>query len=82
MLQVPETVPFGKLGEEQHVRLWVHEVLRVFYDRLVDDKDRDWMIEYLRKMTKQYFKKDFDALFHQLLEGTGVEKVTQYELRR
>lgn len=82
MLQTPDTVPFGKLGEEQHVRLWIHEVLRVFYDRLVDDKDRDWMIAYLQKMTKQYFKKDFNLLFHQLLEGTGAEKITQFELRR
>jgi len=81
MLQVPDTVPSGKLGEEQHIRLWIHEVLRVFYDRLVDDKDRNWMIDYLRKMSKEYFKKDFDHLFDNLLGG-GVDKITQFELRR
>lgn len=44
-------------------RLWVHEVMRVYYDRLVDDSDREWLIKYLKEITKEKFGISFDELF-------------------
>lgn len=38
------------------VRLWVHECLRVFHDRLIDDTDRAWIIEKIKDKISHHFK--------------------------
>ncbi len=44
------------------MRLWTHEVYRVFYDRLIDDKDRSQFFEIVKEMLQQFFKVNIDKL--------------------
>jgi len=49
----------------QMIRLWTHEVLRVFYDRLVDDDDRQWVGHHLSEIIKLHFKEKPERVFSQ-----------------
>jgi len=58
-------------------RLWVHEVLRVFQDRLINDTDRMWMIKFMTDLFSQNFGRWDDLLKH--LDNNGDGKVNSLE---
>lgn len=59
--------------------VWVHisrfsfsQVMRVYYDRLVDDEDRAWLYNFLRDTVKDHMSADFDTIFKKLdFNGDG-----------
>ena len=62
-------------------RLWVHESLRVFADRLTDEPDRRWFFDMSKRLTEKHFDASFDEVFARLdADGDGVVDPT--ELRR
>ncbi|XP_017171732.1 dynein axonemal heavy chain 12 isoform X3 [Mus musculus] len=67
--------------ESKHtmIRLFVHEVLRVFYDRLINDEDRNWLFLLIKNVIKDHFKESFDTVFHHLRNGNAP--VTEEDLR-
>ncbi|XP_030279356.1 dynein heavy chain 12, axonemal [Sparus aurata] len=60
--------------ENRHtmIRLFVHEVFRVYYDRLVDDKDRVWLYQLMKSNLKDHFKESFDQVFDHLKQGSKL----------
>lgn len=50
-------------------KLWVHEVLRVFYDRLVDTEDRTWLLDRVASACTTHLNEDFHQLLAELDEN-------------
>jgi dynein heavy chain len=60
-------------------RLWAHEILRVFGDRLVDSFDSNRLFKKIKKTVERFFKETFDSIFENLPKFEG--KVTEESLK-
>ncbi|BBN11637.1 hypothetical protein Mp_5g13570 [Marchantia polymorpha subsp. ruderalis] len=45
------------------IKLWVHEAMRVFQDRLINNEDRSWFRNLLATQLQKYFDMKWDTLF-------------------
>lgn len=54
-------------------RLWVHEVCRVWADRLDGEEDRKWFLGHIDRLSNTYFKQGLDQLlFASSIETTNL----------
>lgn len=60
-------------------RLWVHEALRCFYDRLKEPREMDAVFNCIRQCVRSIFRENFDSAFEHLGKIDG--QVTQVNLR-
>ena len=54
--------PKGIRNDSEMVKLWAHECIRVFHDRLISQDDRDKFMEILKGVTNEKFKREWDKL--------------------
>jgi dynein heavy chain 1, cytosolic len=47
--------PFENLSVEELVRIWAHEALRLFQDRLVLEEERSWTADLVRRVALEHF---------------------------
>ncbi|XP_017763577.1 PREDICTED: dynein heavy chain 7, axonemal-like [Eufriesea mexicana] len=77
LLSVPETMP--TLTNMR--RLWVHEVLRVFGDRLIDQDDISWLVKQIRVTLSSRMNVLMEELFKDFLPSQKPRLITEQELR-
>jgi dynein heavy chain len=64
------------------VRLWAHEIFRVFGDRLIDDEDRLWLLNNVRDLVKKIYGVNFDNVFGYLDSDKDGKVETLDEIRK
>ncbi|KAK9527005.1 hypothetical protein VZT92_015671 [Zoarces viviparus] len=48
------------------IRLWIHEVYRVFYDRLIDNEDKETFFGIVKERTSNFFEQSVEKLLSRL----------------
>ncbi|KAM3188084.1 Dynein heavy chain 7, axonemal [Hymenolepis weldensis] len=75
MLSRPQSIP-EPAGLK---RLWLHEIHRVYYDRLIDDNDRSWFFGTAKSILESKLGENINTLCSNLADESG--QVTQDGLR-
>ncbi|KAJ3091162.1 Dynein heavy chain 7, axonemal [Quaeritorhiza haematococci] len=65
---------------QKMVRLWMHEAYRVFYDRLIDDGDRNWLFDTCKQTIKEFYEMEFNTVF-QSYDSNGDGVVNDDDIR-
>jgi dynein heavy chain len=55
------------------IRLWAHEIYRVYHDRLISDDDRYALFTHLLDVVKDKFSKEPDLVFQNFASGIGQD---------
>lgn len=71
------TKPQSVVDSKVFTKLWLHECQRVFHDRLIDDKDRQYFKDLSMELIKNKFKENWtqEELFDTDIEQNKL-KVT------
>lgn len=57
-------------------RLWVHEVIRIYHDRITDQYDSDWFMDNLRSVTSNQLKENLDVLLQHLTNNQEPQVIS------
>uniref|UniRef100_H2ZME2 AAA+ ATPase domain-containing protein n=1 Tax=Ciona savignyi TaxID=51511 RepID=H2ZME2_CIOSA len=64
--------PASLVESDKFLRLWVHEIYRVFYDRLIDDQDRQTFFHIVKECCSNYFKQNLDKVLSHLVNTSPI----------
>eukprot|EP00062_Callorhinchus_milii_P022724 gi/632980863/ref/XP_007907272.1/ PREDICTED: dynein heavy chain 3, axonemal-like [Callorhinchus milii] len=73
LLLKSDCVPQGIEGDHKLMRLWIHEVYRVFCDRLVDSQDRKLFFQIVKNVVQTQFKEKINNLFGHIVIGRDLD---------
>ncbi|KAK9884326.1 hypothetical protein WA026_005276 [Henosepilachna vigintioctopunctata] len=70
-----------EIGRKIFPKIWVHEVMRVVNDRLVDAADKKWLFKKIKETIKDVFRDSFDVVFDNLPRDENGE-ITENSLKQ
>ncbi|XP_017759468.1 PREDICTED: dynein heavy chain 3, axonemal [Eufriesea mexicana] len=74
-------VPASRMQDpDKLIRLWVHEVYRVFHDRLIDDNDRESLFRMVQYTSYDQLRQPLGKVLNRLLHK-GEQEITSSHIR-